>query len=114
MTPTTPTTPAERRLLWLVRDLIAQACSEKDDSATSWDGPIPVFSQFIGKYAEAIALLAEYGLVTELTDNVGRMVGGRLLSLNDTARVLQTGWFEPRDEEALQTKTGASGEEDRL
>lgn len=92
-----PTTATEKHLLWLVRDLVAQSCA---DDALSWDGPIPVFSQFIGKYAEAIALLAEYGLVTDLTDNGGRVVGGKLLSLMDTAKVLQTGIFNPIKEEA--------------
>jgi len=88
-------TPAEKRLLWLVRDLVVQNCWDRkaEDLSTAWDGPIPVFSQFIGKYAEAIALLGEYGLVTDLVDNGGRVVGGSLLSLLDTAEVLKTGPF---------------------
>ena len=96
-------TPAEKQFLWMIRDLVAQGCCDraKDDSI-SWDGPIPVFSQFVGKYAEAIALLADYGLVTDLTDNGGRVVSGKLLSLVDTAKVLQTGIFNPREEEAFQ------------
>ena len=99
-----PTTDTEKRLLWMVRDLVAQSCPDrmKDDS-TAWDGPISVFSQFVGRYAEAIALLAEYGLVTDLMDNGGRVVGGKLLSLVDTAKVLQTGIFNPNKEEAFQT-----------
>lgn len=96
-------TATEKRLLWLVRDLVAQGCVDSKADDFSWDGPIPVFSHFIGKYAEAIALLAEYGLVTDLTDNGGRVVEGKLLSLVDTAKVLQTGIFNPIKEEAFQT-----------
>jgi hypothetical protein len=96
-----PTTATEKRLLWLVRDLVAQGCTEGNPA--SWDGEIFVFSQFIGKYAEAMALLAEYGLVTDLTDNGGRVVGGKLLSLVDTAEILQTGIFDPIKEEAFQS-----------
>lgn len=86
----------------MVRDLVAQSCPDrmKNDS-TAWDGPVPVFSQFIGKYSEAIALLAEYGLVTDLADNGGRVVGGNLLSLAETARVLKTGPFKPKEIEGL-------------
>jgi hypothetical protein len=102
-----PTTATEKRLLWMVRDLVAQGCTEyKKGDPISWDGPIPVFSQFVGKYAEAIALFAEYGLVTDLTDNGGRVVSGKLLSLMKTAEVLQTGIFDPRKEEAFQTSPG--------
>ncbi len=96
-----PTTATEKRLLWMVRELVAQSCPDrmKDDS-TSWDGPISVFSQFVGRYAEAIALLADYGLVTDLTDNGVRVVGGKLLGGMATAEVLKTGPFRPKDEVA--------------
>ena len=94
----TPQTPAEKRLLWMIRDLVAQGCTDERFGEISFDGPTPVFSQFIGKYAEAIALLAEYGLVTGLTDNGGRVVSGELLSLAATAEVLKTGPFRPTDE----------------
>jgi hypothetical protein len=97
-----PTTDTEKRLLWLVRDLVAQDCVDRTADDFSCDDPIPVFSQFIGKYAEAIALLAEYGLVTDLTNNGDRVVSGKLLSLMKTAEVLQTGIFNPRKEEAFQ------------
>ena len=99
----TPTTDTEKRLLWMVRDLVAQSCADRSkDYSTSWDGPIVVFSQFVGKYAEAIALLAEYGLVAYLRDNGGRVVQGKLLSLMDKAKVLETGIFNPNKEEAFQ------------
>jgi hypothetical protein len=99
-----PTTDTEKRLLWLVRDLVEQGCTDKRfGEVLDFDGPVPVFSQFIGKYAEAIALLAEYGLVTDLTDNGGRVVSGNLLPLVKTAEVLQTGVFNPSREEAFQT-----------
>ena len=97
-----PNTPAEKRLLWMIRDLVAQSCTDERFGEIAFDGPIPVFSQFVGKYAEAIALLAEYALVTDLTDNGGRVVSGKLLSMIDTAKMLQTGIFNPNKEEALQ------------
>jgi hypothetical protein len=96
-------TPAEKQFLWMIRDLVAQGCIDWQNDEGPWDGPIPVFSQFVARYAEAIALLAEYGLVTDLTDNGGRVVSGKLLSLIDTAKTLQTGVFNPRPEEAFQT-----------
>ena len=103
----TPTTDIEKRLLWMIRDLVAQSCPDrmKDDS-TAWDGPISVFSQFVGRYAEAIALLAEYGLVTDLMDNGGRVVGGKLLSLMETAQILKTGWFIEEKEPSSQAEEG--------
>lgn len=90
-------TPAEKRLLWLVRDLVAQGCTDTS-KPVEFDGPIPVFSEFIGVYAEAIALLAEYALVTDLTDNGGRVVSANLLPVGETAQVLKTGPFRPKDE----------------
>lgn len=104
MTDKSPTTDIEKRLLWMVRDLVAQDCiDERFGEVLDFDGPAPVFSQFIGKYAEAIALLAEYGLVTDLTDNGGRVVSGKLLSLMKTAEVLQTGVYSSTKEEAFQS-----------
>jgi hypothetical protein len=94
-----PATSVEKRLLWLVRDLVQQSNSVFDESQT-FDGPIPVFSQFIGVYAEAIALLAEYGLVTDLTDNGGRAVGGKLLSVGESAAVLKT---DPWDDSKIES-----------
>lgn len=97
-------TPTEKQFLWMIRDLVLQGCTdERFGEVLTFDGPTPIFSQFIGKYAEATALLAEYGLVTDLTDNGGRVVSGKMLSLVETAKVLQTGVFVPRPEEALQT-----------
>lgn len=99
-----PNTPAEKQFLWMIRDLVIQGCSDwPKDARPGFDDPTPVFSQFVGKYAEAIALLADYGLVTDLADNGGRVVSGKLLSLTDMAKVLQTGIFDPRKEEAFQT-----------
>ena len=88
-------TPTERRLLWLVRDLVIQSCTSypKGSPAPAYDDPTPVFSGFIAVYAEAIALLAEYGLVTGLTDNGGRVVGGNVLTPEESAQVLKTGPF---------------------
>jgi hypothetical protein len=87
-------TPIERRLLWLVRDLVLQSCTDyPKDARPDYDKPTPVFSGFIAVHAEAIALLAEYGLVTDLTDNGGRVVGGNVLTLEESAAVLKTGPF---------------------
>ena len=88
-------TPTERRLLWLVRDLVLQSCTDypKDAPTPAYDDPTPVFSGFIAVHAEAIALLAEYGLVTDLTDNGGRVVAGKILPVGESAEVLKTGPF---------------------
>ena len=106
-----PSTPTEKRLLWLIRDLVIQSCADfPKGSRLGYDDPTPVFSGFIGVHAEAIALLAEYGLVTDLTDNGGRVVGGKVLPVGESAKVLKTGQFdeervdaapEPLSEEAL-------------
>ena len=89
-----PATPIEKRLLWLVRDLVLQSCAIYPKVSTlSYDDAALVFSGFIGIYAEAIALLAEYGLVTDLNDNGGRGVEGKLLSVGESAQVLKTGPF---------------------
>ena len=99
-----PATPAEKRLLWLVRDLVLQSCTDfpKDAlHAHPFDDPIPLFSGFIAVHAEAIALLAEYGLVADLTDNGGRVVGGIMLNLIDSAQVLKTGPFASKGEKAV-------------
>ena len=95
--PTVANTPVEKRLLWLVRDLVAQGCTDTS-KPVEFDGPIPVFSEFIGVYAEAIALLAEYALVTDLTGNGGRVVSANLLPVGETAQVLKTGPFRSKDE----------------
>ena len=100
----TPATAVEKQLLWLVRNLVVQGCTdERFGQALAFDGPTPVFSQFIGIYAQAIALLADYGLVTGLTDNGGRVVSGNIIPPVETAKTLQTGMFDPRAGEALQT-----------
>ena len=93
-------TPTEKRFLWLIRDLVIQSCSDwPKDAKPAYDDPTPVFSGFIGVHAEAIALLAEYGLVIDLTDNGGRVVGGTMLSVGESARILRTGPFREKDEE---------------
>ena len=95
-------TPTERRLLWLVRDLVLQSCTDcPKGSHLAYEDPTPVFSGFIGIYAEAIALLAEYGLVTDLTDNGGRVVSGTVLPVGESAQVLKTGPFR----EAVEAKS---------
>jgi hypothetical protein len=97
-------TPTEKCLLWLVRDLVLQSCTDfpKDALHTHpFDDSTPVFSGFIAVHAEAIALLAEYGLVANVTDNGGRVVGGTMLNLVDSAQVLKTGPFAPKDEKAV-------------
>ena len=99
-TSSVPSTPAEKRLLWLIRDLVIQSCDDTSEADWTFDGPRSVFSGFIGVHAEAIALLAEYGLVLDLTDNGGRVVGGKLLGCMATAEVLKTGPFRPKDEVA--------------
>jgi hypothetical protein len=89
-----PQTAAERRLLWLIRDLVSQHCFDMPkDRKLAYGDPVPVFSQFIAINATAIALLNEYGLVTDFTDNEGRVVGGTLLTQEQTAQVLKTGPF---------------------
>lgn len=99
-----PSTPTEKRLLWLVRDLVLQSCSNWPKGYTpAYDDPTPVFSGFIGVHAEAIALLAEYGLVSDLTDNGGRVVGGNILPVGETAQVLKTGIFDPKNREGKAT-----------
>ena len=102
--PLSAATPTEKRLLWLVRDLVIQGCSSWPKGARpKYDDPIPVFSGFIGVHAEAIALLAEYGLVTDLTDNGGRVVGGKLLPVAETAQVLKTGVFDLQSQKGKDT-----------
>lgn len=97
--PASPQTPTEKRLLWLIRYLVLQSCSDwPKDSKPAYDDPTPVFSGFVGVHAEAIALLAEYGVVTDLTDNGGRVVGGTLLPPSETAAVLKTGPFDETPE----------------
>jgi len=99
MSDKSPTTVAEKRLLWLIRDLVAQSCADYKKSATpAYDDPIHVFSGFIGIRAEAIALLAEYGLVKDLADNGGRVVRGKLLPVGEAAKVLKTGPFRPKED----------------
>ena len=66
-----PTTATEKRLLWMVRDLVAKGCIDHTkDESTSWDGPIPVFSSHVtvdASAAEAIATACRVArLVTEL------------------------------------------------
>ena len=80
----------------MVRDLVAQNCGDYKQ-VVEFDGPVPVFSGFIAKHAEAIALLGEYGMVTELTDNGGRVVSAKLLPMGETAEVLKTGLFRPKE-----------------
>lgn len=90
-----PATPIEKRLLWLIRDLVIQSCSDwPRNSKPAYGDPIPVFSGFIGVHAEAIALLAEYGLVTDVSDNGGRVVSGKILPVGESAQVLKTGLFK--------------------
>ena len=99
MSDKSPTTVAEKRLLWLIRDLVAQSCADyKKNPIPAYDDPIPVFSGFIGIHAEAITLLAEYGLVMDLTDNGGRVVSGKLLPMGGAAKVLKTGPFRPKED----------------
>ncbi len=95
-----PNTSTEKRLLWLIRDLVLQSCTDiPKDSHLGYDDPTPVFSGFIGVHAEAIALLADYGLVSDLTDNGGRVVGGNILPVGESAKVLKTG---PWNDDAVQ------------
>ena len=91
-------TSVEKRLVWMIRDLVIQNCFDHRTAGNpGFDDPTPVFSGFIGKHAEAIALLNEYGLVTDFTDNGGRVVAGTILNLVDTAKVLKTGPFKDED-----------------
>lgn len=102
-----PTTAIEKRLLWLIRDLVVQSCSDwPKDAKPAYDDPIPVFSGFIAVHAEAIALLGEYGLIAELTDNGGRVVGGKVLPVGETAQILKTGWFIEEKEPSSQAEEG--------
>ena len=97
-------TPTEKRLLWLVRDLVLQSCTDFPKGAVHihpFDDSTPVFSGFIAVHAEAIALLAEYGLAVKVTDNGGRVVGGMMLNMVDSAQVLRTGPFAPKGEKAV-------------
>ncbi len=93
-------TSAEKIMLWLIRDLVVQNCDQTSEADWTFDGPRSVFSGFIGVHAEAIAFLADYGLVTDLTDNGGRVVSGKLMGELDTASVLKTGPYRPTDEAA--------------
>ena len=95
------TTDTEKQLLWIVRDLVAQSCDDtRRDVEKKYDDPIPVFSQFIAIHAEAIVTLAAYGIVTDVTDNGGRVVAGKLLSNIETAKILKTGIFGDKPQES--------------
>ena len=96
---TTPSTDIERKLLWLVRNLVIQNCTEITPAPLGYDDPIPVFSGFIGIHAEAISLLAEFGIVTDLSDNHGRVTSGNVLDEVSTARVLKSGIFAEKKED---------------
>ena len=94
--------PAPNRagvVLSLLTIVVLQGCSDwPKGTQPMYDDPTPVFSGFIAVYAEAIALLAEYGLVADLTDNGGRVVSGTLLPVGESAKVLKTGpWAEKGD-----------------
>jgi hypothetical protein len=96
-----PNTPTEKRLLWVIRGLVIQSCTDvPKGSSLGYDDPTPVFSGFIGVHAEAIALLAEYGLVSDLSDNGGRVVSGNILPVGESAKVLKTGPFDETRVEA--------------
>ena len=86
-----PGTPTEKRLLWLVRDLVIQNCLEVAEGHVNWNRPLPVFSGFIGVHAEAIRFLSEYGLVVDFVDGAGgRDVRGSVLTMDATAKILNT------------------------
>ena len=97
------TTPVERQLLWTIADLVAQNCSDHSprDQRPVYGESSRVFSEFIAAHAEAIALLASYGLVTDLFDNGRRTVEGKLLGGLEIARILRTGPFELKSDLAV-------------
>ena len=97
----TATTDTETQLLWMVRELVAQGCDDtRRDVKIGYDEPFPIFSKFVAIYAEAIVLLEDYGIVTGVTDNGGRVVAGKMLSRFEAARILKTGIFDEKPKES--------------
>lgn len=94
-------------MIWMILDLVLQGCtdSRRDVTRISFDDPTPVFSQFISIYATAIVFLQSYGIVTDVRDNGGRVVSGKMLPLIECAKILKTGIYSDKPQESAATQS---------